>query len=183
MVVRRSWTNAEAVGAMREFFDHPERKRAAVRALMTELLSPDRFDRRCAADVARRISAREPGVLGKYEGVLIDLLTELPLDEWQARGYLILAAALNARTHKQCEELAVLVRALAVDERNALRAIALEAFAILAVAEPGMRDEVTALLEHSRREGTCAMRSRARRMLPMVLKAEVEARSMHPSRR
>jgi hypothetical protein len=61
--------------------------------------------------------------------------------------------------------LATLVRALAVDERNALRAIALEALAILAAAEPELRDEATVVLEHARREGTSAMRMRARRML------------------
>jgi len=33
------------------------------------------------------------------------------------------------------------------------------------------------LLEHARREGTCAMRSRARRMLPVLLDAELMSRS------
>jgi hypothetical protein len=142
---------------------------------MTELLSPDPFARRCAADLARRVSAREPGILRKYAGVLIDLMMELPVEEWQARGYVTLAAALNASTSSQRMALAFLVRSLTKDERNALRAIALEAFAILAVAEPELRDEASLLLEQSRREGTSAMRSRARRMMLLLMSSENKA--------
>ena len=64
------------------------------------------------------------------------------------------------------------MRALAVDERNALRAIAMEAFAILAAAEPELRDEATVVLEYARREGTSAMRTRARRMLLLMSASE-----------
>ena len=73
--------------------------------------------------------------------------------------------------------LAFLVRSMIDDQRIAVRAIALEAFAVLAVVEPELREEVMVLLEHARREGTCAMRSRARRMLPNLLEAEDRARS------
>jgi hypothetical protein len=66
---------------------------------------------------------------------------------------------------------------MTLDESIALRAIALEAFAILAAAEPELREEVMILLEHARREGACAMRSRARRMLPLLLAAENKAQT------
>jgi hypothetical protein len=175
MVVPRSWKDADAVAAMQEFLSQPPPRRAAVRGLLTELLSPDPFARRCAADLARRVSAREPGILGKYADVFIELVTELPAGEWQARGYVTLAAALNASSHAQRMCLASLVRTLTNDERNAIRAIALEAFAILAAAEPELLDEATLLLEHSRREGTSAMRSRARRRLLLLMASENEA--------
>ncbi len=177
MPTPRSWKDAEGVAAAREFLSKKPPRRAAVRDLMTALLSPERFTRRCAADLARRISAREPGILRAYASVLIDLLAELPLDEWQARGYLTLAAALNASTRTQRMSLAVYVRALVEDPRNALRAIALEALAILAAAEPELREEVLPLLERARREGTCAMRCRAKRMLPLLLAAEIDSRT------
>jgi hypothetical protein len=167
MVVPRSWKNADAIRAMRDFLGQPPPRRAAIRDLMTELVSNNPYAQRCAADLARLVSAREPEILRKYADVLIDLVAEFPLEWWQARGYVTLAAALNASTHAQRMRLAVLVRALVEDERNALRAIALEAFATLAVAEPGLRDEVVVLLERSLRNGTAAMRSRARRMLPV----------------
>jgi hypothetical protein len=174
MAIPCSWTHADSDEALRVFLSQEPPRRAAIRYLMKELLSGSRFDRRCAADLARLVSAREPGVLRAYADVFIDMVAELPLEEWQARGYLTLAAAHSAATRKQRITLAALVRALAVDERNALRAIALEAFGILAMAEPELRDEAMELLERGRREGTCAMRSRATRMLPQLLAAELE---------
>ncbi|MGO9777861.1 MAG: hypothetical protein ACLQGT_13450 [Terracidiphilus sp.] len=183
MVVPRGWTNADAVAAMRDFLAQPPPRRAAIRELMKELLSPDPFARRCAADLARRVSAREPGILKAYAGVLIDLVVELPLEQWQARGYVTLAAAHNASTHGERMRLAAPVRAMIDDERIALRAIALEAFALLAVAEPELRDEAMLLLERYRREGCCAMRSRARRMLLPLMKAEATTGPGHSAAR
>jgi predicted regulator of Ras-like GTPase activity (Roadblock/LC7/MglB family) len=171
-----NWKDADGVAAMRDFLRQPPPRKAAIRDLMTELLSPTPYARRCAADLARRVSAREPGILGRYAGVLIDLVAELPPEQWQARGYTALAAALNASACAERMRLAPLVRVMVEDERNAVRAMALEAFAILAVAEPELREEVMVLLEQARREGTCAMRSRARRMLPALLSTELKAR-------
>jgi hypothetical protein len=176
MAVARSWRDADGRAAMREFLAQPVPRRAAVRELMKELLSESPFECRCAADLARRVSAREPGILKAYAGVLIDLAAELPAEQWQARGYVTLAAALNASTHGERMRLAAPVRAMIEDERIALRAIALEAFAHLAVAEPELREEAMLLLERYRREGCCAMRCRARRMLLPLMKAEATAR-------
>jgi hypothetical protein len=172
MAVARGWTNADAVAATRDFLAQPPPRRAVIRELMKELLSGNPFECRCAADLGRRVSAREPGILKAYAGVLIDLAAELPQEQWQARGYVTLAAALNASTHGERMRLAAPVRAMIDDERIALRAIALEAFAHLAVVEPELRDEAMLLLERYRREGCCAMRARARRMLLPLMRAE-----------
>ena len=172
MGVPCSWKHVDAEAALRDFLRQPLPRKAAVRDLLTELLSPVPYACRCAADLARRVSAREPGILAKYAGVLIDLVGELPAGQWQARGYVALAAALNASTPAQRARLTLLVRSMISDSRNAVRAMALEAFALLAVAEPQLREEAMVLLERSRREGTCAMQSRARRMLPLLLAAE-----------
>jgi hypothetical protein len=177
----RSWKDAEAQAAMREFLLVPPPRRTAIRDLMAELLSANPFSRRCAADLARRVSAREPGVLRKFTSVFIDLLAELPSDEWQTRGYLALAAALNASTHAQRMNLSVLVRPLIEDERIAVRAMALEAFAILSAATPELRDEAALLLERYRRDPTPAMRCRARRMSLLLLESEFKPRRRTPT--
>jgi hypothetical protein len=176
MVIPRCWKDADAVAAMRDFLSQPPPRRFAIRGLMTELLSPDPFACRCAADLARRVSAREPGILRRHADVLAGLAAELPPEQWQARGYVALAAALNAGAHGQRMRLAPLVRSLVEDERIAVRAMGLEAFAILAQAEPELRDEAMLLLECSRRAPEAALRSRARRMLPLFLSSEIEAR-------
>jgi hypothetical protein len=141
---------------------------------MKELLSENPFDRRCAADLARRVSEREPGILKEYAAVLIDLAAQLPLEQWQARGYVTLAAARNASTHGERMRLAVLARVMIDDERIAVRAMALEAFGVLAAEEPELRDEAIMLMEQYRREGCCAMRARARRMLLVLMKADAK---------
>lgn len=182
LVEPRSWRDADGQAAMREFLLCPPPRRAAIRDLMAELLSSNPFSRRCAADLARRVSAREPGVLRKFAGVFIDLLAELPADEWQTRGYVALSAALNASTHAQRMNMAVLMRSLIEDERIAVRAMSLEAFAILGAAEPELRDEATLLLERYRRDRTPAVRCRARRMSLMLLESEVKPRPQSPSR-
>lgn len=179
MVIPRSWKDADAVAATRDFFEQRPPRRAAIHELMKALLAPDPFSRRCAADLARRVNAREPGILRAYAGVLTDLAGELPLAEWQARGYVTLAAAWNATTRGERMQLAILVRAMIDDERNALRAIALEALGILAMEEPELREEAIPLLELARRNGTCAMRLRARRTLLALMKAELRAATRH----
>jgi hypothetical protein len=175
MLVARSWKDADAEAATRDFLRQPPPRRAAIRDLMTELLSPDSFTRRCTADLARRVSAREPGILRKYADVLIELVAEIPMDQWQARGYVTLTAALNASSPQQRTRLASLVRSLIQDERIAIRAIALEAFAILAAAEPKLRDEAMIMIENARYDSVPAMRSRARRMLPLLLASASKA--------
>jgi hypothetical protein len=167
---------------MREFLSQPPPRRAAIRDLMKALLDDDPFERRCAADLARLVSASEPGILQKYAGVLIDLVAAIPLEQWQARGYVTLAAALSAATRPQRMRLVVQVRRLAEDRRIALRAIALEAFAILASAEPELRDEAMERIEKSRRDNVPAMRTRARRMM-LLLMAPNEKKSRATTQR
>ncbi len=183
MVIPRGWRDADGRAAMRDFLAQPPPRRAALRDLMKELLSENPFACRCAADLARRVSEREPGILKQYAGVLIDLAAQLPLDQWQARGYLTLAAARNASTHAERMRMATAARLIIDDERIAFRAIGLEAFAILAAAEPELRDEAMLLLERYRRDESCAMRCRARRMLLLLLKAEGNAGSIRPASR
>jgi hypothetical protein len=57
-----------------------------------------------------------------------------------------------------------------------VRVIALEALGTVAVAEPKLREEVVPLLERASRDGICAVRLRARRVLPAVLEAAEKVR-------
>jgi hypothetical protein len=168
-VIPRVWKSTDAAAAAKDFFTKP--RKAAVRELIRELCSDDPFDHRCCAELARLISRREPGILAAYGDVLAEVAAELPMEEWQARGYVIVAAAHNALTRPQRLRLLPLVRA-----RLAVRAMGLEAFAILAAHEPELRDEAMEMLEDSRHSTIPAMRSRAKLMLPVVMKAEIGSR-------
>jgi hypothetical protein len=175
VVIPRSWKSTDAAAAARDFFLKP--RKAAIRELMRELCSPDPFEHRCAAELARLISRREPGILAAWADLLAETAAALPDEEWQARGYVLVAAALNAQSSGKRMRLLPVVRDRLVDERVALRAMALEAFAILGAHEPGLREEAMALLEAARRSPISALRSRARLMLPLVMEAEAEGQS------
>lgn len=178
MVTPRSWKSSDAAAAAREFFARarqPGPRMAALRELMRELCSEDPYDHRCAAELARLVSRREPGILAAYGDVLAEVAAELPMEEWQARGYVLVAAALNAITRTQRMRLVRLVRARLAEDRIAVRAMALEAFAILAANEPELRDEAMAMLEEARHSTDFAMRARARLMAPTVMRAELRS--------
>ena len=174
MAFPRAWKNAEeAAAAARDFLAASPPRRAAIRGLMADLLEGDPPARKRAADVARRVCERDPAILRKYADVLIDLAAEIPLDEWQARVYVTLAAALSAPTHSQRMRLTVPVRALIAEERIALRAAGLEAFAMLAAVEPQLRDEALELLEHARHDTTPGIKARSRRMLLLLMSSRI----------
>lgn len=164
--VWRSWRSTDAAAAAKQFFTQP--RKAAIRELMRELCSDDPYDHRCAAELARLVSRRKPGLLADYADLLAEVAAELPAEEWQARGYVLVAAALNAMTSAQRQRLLPLVRARLAEDRIAVRAMALEAFAILADQETDLRDEAMELLERERHSSEPAMRARARLMLPML---------------
>jgi len=121
------------------------------------------------------VSRREPGILAEYGDLLAEAAAELPMEEWQARGYVLVAAAHNAMTRAQRMRLLPLVRARLGEDRIAVQAMALEAFAILAAQEPELRDEAMEMLEAARRSTIPAMRCRAKLMLPAVMKADAAA--------
>jgi hypothetical protein len=167
----RPWKSSDAAAAARDFFAKP--RRTAVCELLRELCSDDPFDHRCAAEVARLVSQRKPGVLAPYANLLADVAVTFPLEEWQARGYILVAAAHNAIKRPERTRLLPLVRARLSEDRIAVRAMALEAFALLAAREPELRDEAMEMLESARHDTAPAMRTRARLMLPVLMKADL----------
>jgi len=136
---------------------------------MEQLSGDDPYEHRCAAEVARLVSRREPGALAGYSDLLADAAASLPPEEWQARGYVMVAAALNAVTRAQRMRLLPVVQARLAEGRIAVRAMALEAFAILAASEPELREEALEILENARGSPDFAMRARARLMLPVAM--------------
>jgi hypothetical protein len=172
----RAWKSVDAAAAAKEFFSRSQKagpRKTAIRELIRELCSDDPFDHRCAAELARLVSRREPGILAAYGDILAEVAAGLPMEEWQARGYVIVAAAHNAMTRPQRLRLLPLVRARLAEDRIAVRAMALEAFAILAANEPELRDEAMEMLEAARHDAAIAMRCRAKLMLPLLMRAEI----------
>ena len=174
--LHRPWKSADAVAAARVFLDscgEARSRRIVVRELMEQLNSGDPYDRRSAAEVARLVSHRRPGVLAGYSDLLADAAAASPDEEWQARGYLMAAAALNAGTPAQRRRLLPTLRErLREEERVAVRAMALEALLVLGARDAWIRDEAMDALAGAQRSSIPAMRMRAKKMLPVILKAQ-----------
>lgn len=165
----RPWKSTDATAAAQAFLaacERPGARRTAARELMEQLVSGDPYDHRCAAEVARLVSQREPGVLAGYSDLLADAAAEFPDEEWQARGYVIVAAALNAGSAAQRRRLLPTIRdRLRDEERTAVRAMALEALLVLGARDAAIRDEALEALEAAQRSPIPAMRARAKKML------------------
>lgn len=164
------WNSSSAPAAVQKFFTQP--RRLAECRLVRDLMSSQPVAHRRAAEMARLIGMQEPGALAPYANLLAAVAAAWPMEEWQARQYVLAAAALAAETHPQRIVLVPLVRLRLAENRIAVRAMALEAFALLAAREPELRDEALELLERARRSSIPALRSRARLMLPLLQEAE-----------
>src|ERR1700730_16136820 len=136
--------------------------KAAVRTLVRELFGEDVEVRKRAADVARRITERDGRLLERYADELAGLLETLPVSESRTRWHLGMVVPRVAHTRMQRLRAARTMSLLAGDESNVVRCSAVEGLGLLAVQEASLRDEAEEMIERFLREGTKAMKSRAR---------------------
>jgi len=139
-------------------------------ALIRELFGEDIEVRKRAADVARRISEREPQLLHPYADELAGLLAQLPLEESRTRWHLGLVVPRIAQTQAQRIRAARAVLLLAEDPSNVVRCSAVEGLGTLALADPSYRDHAEAMVERYLQHGTMAMKSRSRHVRNMLAK-------------
>lgn len=136
--------------------------KAAVRALLRELFGEDVEVRKRAADVARRMTERDGRLLERYADELAGLLETLPVNESRTRWHLGMVVPRVAHTRAQRLRAARTMSLLAEDESNVVRCSAVEGLGLLAVQEAALRDEAEEMIERFLREGTTAMKCRAR---------------------
>jgi hypothetical protein len=133
-----------------------------VKALIESLFGDDAEIRKRAADVARRIVERNATPLERYADELAGLLAEVSLEESRTRWHLGLVVAKTAHTREQRLRAARLMELLMEDESNVARCSAVEGIALLACQEASLRDVAEEMIERALREGTVAMKCRAR---------------------
>ena len=146
--------------------------KAAVRALVRELFGEDVEVRKRAADVARRITERDGRLLEPYADELAGLLETLPVEESRTRWHLGLVVPRVAHTRMQRLRAARTMSLLAEDESNVVRCSAVEGLGLLALQEASLRDEAEEMIERFLREGTLAMKSRARAVMRLWARSE-----------
>ena len=136
--------------------------KAAVRAPVRELFGEDVEVRKRAADVARRITELDGRLLEPYADELAGLLETMAVEESRTRWHLGLVVPRIARTRVERLRAARVMSLLAEDESNVVRCSAVEGLGLLALQEVLLRDEAEEMVERFLREGTKAMKSRAR---------------------
>lgn len=136
--------------------------RSAVTALVEAMFGDQPELRKRAADVAHRITDSDPKVLWRYADELAGLLAELSPEESRTRWHLGLVVSRVAHTREQRLRAARLMELLIEDESNAARCSAVEGIALLAFEEPSLRSLAEEMIERALRDGTKAMKARAR---------------------
>jgi hypothetical protein len=149
--------------------------KAGVRALVRELFGDDVEVRKRAADVARRITEQDGSLLEPYADELAGLLESLPVDESRTRWHLGMVVPRVAHTRMQRLRAARTMSLLAGDESNVVRCSAVEGLGLLALQEASLRDEAEEMMAQYLREGTTAMKNRARRWQQRLLKGDTRA--------
>jgi hypothetical protein len=152
------WGLERARDAAREI----EADRYAVKALVVAMFGNALELRKRAADVARRITERDAAPLKRYAEELAGLLAEIPVEESRTRWHLGLVVAKVAHTREQRLRAARLMELLMEDESNVARCSAVEGIGMLAMEEASLRDVAEEMIERSLREGTPAMKCRAK---------------------
>lgn len=145
--------------------------KARVRALVRELFGDDIEVRKRAADVARRITELDAAPLVFYADELAGLLAEIPVEESRTQWHLGLVVARVARTREQRLRAARLMELLMEEESNVARCSAIEGIGLLASQEPSLHAVAADMIARALREGTLAMKSRARHAKKRVEKA------------
>jgi HEAT repeat protein len=146
--------------------------KAGVRALVRELFGEDIEVRKRAADVMRRVTERDGRPLEPYADELAGLLETLPVEESRTRWHLGMVVPQVAHTRMQRLRAARTMSLLAEDQSNVVRCSAVEGLGLLALQEPSLRDEAEEMVERFLREGTAAMKCRARAVMRLWAKSE-----------
>jgi hypothetical protein len=146
--------------------------KALVRALVRELFGDDVEVRKRAADVARRVTERDGRLLEPYADELAGLLEIVPAEESRTRWHLGLVVPRVAHTRMQRLRAARTMSLLAEDESNVVRCSAVEGLGLLALQEASLRDEAEEMVARFLREGTLAIKNRARTAMRMWARRE-----------
>jgi hypothetical protein len=143
-----------------------------VGALVRELFGEDVEVRKRAADVARRVTERDVSLLERYADELAGLLETLPVEESRTRWHLGMVVPRVAHTRMQRLRAARTMSLLAEDESNVVRCSAMEGLGLLALQEASLQDEAQEMVERFLREGTTAMKCRARAVMRLWAKSD-----------
>jgi HEAT repeat protein len=156
------WGLADARHAAAQILGNDE----LLKPLLRAIFGRDPVLRHHAADIARRITEKQPDLLAPYTERLLGLFSEISPkeagDNWRTRAHLGLVIARVAQSRSHRLRAAGLLIPLYYDPSNVVRCTAVEGLGLLARREPGLRPQVQPMIEEALATGTIAMQCRAR---------------------
>jgi len=134
------------------------------RELMKCLWSDDPVLRMRAADAAEKVSTQRPRLLDPFKAELLGLLREAGQKElrWHLALMVPRLSLTRAERLRACEQFQRYLE----DSSSIVKTFALQALADLAQDDSTLRQQMHELLEDALRDGTPAMKARARKLLP-----------------
>lgn len=139
-------------------------KRPVLFAQLVEGMSAvDPLVRMRAADAAEKVSLKEPSLLHPCKGKLLRLLEEA--EEQELRWHLAQMVPRLPLTSEERLRVTAIFRRYLEDRSSIVKTCAMTALADLAANDGSQRQETTALLRDVMRNGTAAMKARARKLL------------------
>ena len=131
--------------------------------LIHGMCAADPLVRMRAADAAEKVSRKQPDLLRSFKGQLVRLLEEA--QEQELRWHLAQMVPRLPLTSKERSRAATLLRSYLQDTSSIVKTCAMQALADLATRDESLRRETRALLRDAARNGTAAMKARARKLL------------------
>lgn len=136
-------------------------------ALFAELIhglhAPDPLVRMRAADAAEKVSLKRPDHLRPFKAELLRLLDEA--SEQELRWHLAQMVPRLPLTRTERFHAASVLRHYLNDRSSIVKTCALQALAEITANDQSLLSEIKALLQDSLRNGTAAMKARARKLL------------------
>lgn len=124
-----------------------------------------------AADAAEKVTRQRPGLLAPHKAELLGLLEDIDAGEPEMRWNLVQMIPRLPLHSRERERAMARLREFFEDRSSILRTCALQSWVELASGDPAHRAEMLGLLEVSARQGTAAVRARARKLLNRLLQA------------
>ena len=116
-----------------------------------------------AADALEKASAHDPGLIQAFRGELVALLFQTRQQE--LRWHLARMLPRLALTESERRRAFAALKQYLEDRSSIVKTCALDALSRIAAGRSGLEREVLDLLQDAERNGTPAMRARARRLL------------------
>ena len=131
--------------------------------LIDGMQAADPLVRMRAADAAEKVSLKQPDLLQPFKAKLLRLLEKA--SEQELRWHLAQMVPRLPLARKDRVRAASALQHYLTDRSSIVKTCALQALAEVAAKEESLRPEIEALLRHSLKTGTPAMKARARRLL------------------